>query len=74
MLFQSHIKFDSEVKTCNAHVATMSKLRAAPRQGHIDRLKSIYARAIRTKDYAVTCRTDQPGYSFLPEQDFDWTW
>ena len=43
-------------------------------QGHMDRLKRIYAYAIRTNDYAVRFRTDQPGYSFLPEQDFDWTY
>ena len=44
------------------------------RQGHMDRLKRIYAYAIRTKDCAVRFRTDQPDYSFLPEQDFDWTY
>ena len=38
----------------------------------MDRLKRIYAYAIRTRDYAV--RTDQPDHSFLPEQDFDWTY
>ena len=40
----------------------------------MDRLKRIYAYAMRTKDYAVRFRTDQPVYSFLPEQDFDWTY
>ena len=29
---------------------------------------------MRTIDYAVRFRTDQPEYSFLPEQDFDWTY
>ena len=43
----------------HAHVATMSRFRAAPRQGHMDRLRRIYAYAIRTKDYAVRFRTDQ---------------
>ena len=33
-----------------AHVASMSRFRAAPRQGHMDRLKRIYAYATRTKD------------------------
>ena len=55
-------------------VATMSTFRAAPRQGHMDRLKRIYSYAIRTKDYAIRFRTDQPDYSFLPDQDFDWTY
>ena len=37
----------------HAHVATMSRFRAAPRQGYMDRLKRIYACAIRIKDYAA---------------------
>ena len=48
----------------HAQVATMSRFRAAPRQGHMDRLKRIYSYAIRTKDYAIRFRTDQPDYSF----------
>ena len=55
-------------------VATMSRFRAAPRQEHMDRLKRIFSYVIRTKDYAIRFRTDQPDYSFLPDQDFDWTY
>ena len=40
----------------------------------MDRLKRIYSYAIRTRDYAIRFRTDQPDYSFLPDQDFDWTY
>ena len=40
----------------------------------MDRLKRIYSYAIRTKDYAIRFRTDQPDNSFLPDQDFDWTY
>ena len=58
----------------HAQVVTMSRFRAAPRQGHMDRLKRIYFYAIRTKDYAIRFGTDQPNYSFLPDQDFDWTY
>ena len=54
----------------HAQVATMSRFRAAPRQGHMDRLKRIYSYAIRTKYYAIWVRTDQPDYSFLPDQRF----
>ena len=57
-----------------AQVATMSRFRAASRQGHMDRLKRIYSYAIRTKDYEIRFRTEQPDYSFLPDQDFDWTY
>ena len=55
----------------HAQVATMSRFRAAPR---LDRLKRIYSYAIRTKDYAIRFKTEQPDYSFLPDQDFDWTY
>ena len=40
----------------------------------MDRLIRINAYAIWTKYYAVRFRTDQPDYSFLPGQDFDWTY
>ena len=40
----------------------------------MDRLKRIYSYAIRTKDYAIRFRTNQPDYSFLPDQDCDWTY
>ena len=58
----------------HAQVATMSRLRTAPKQGHMDRLKRIYSYAIRTKDYAIRFRTEQSDYSFLPDQDFVWTY
>ena len=48
----------------HAQVATMSRFRAAPRQGHMERLKRIYSDAIRTKDYAIRFRTDQPDFLF----------
>ena len=57
----------------HTQVATMSRFRVASRQGHMNRLKSIYSYAIRTRDYVIRFRTDQPDYSFLPDQDFDWT-
>ena len=52
----------------------MSRFRVTPRQGHMDRLKRIYSYDIRTKDYAIRFRTDQPDYSSLPDQDVDWTY
>ena len=58
----------------HAQVSTMSRFRVAPRQGHMDRLKRIYSYAIMTKDYAIRFRTDQPDYSFLPDQYCDWTY
>ena len=55
-----------------AQVITMSRFQAQPRQGHLGRLKRIYAYVIRTKDYAIRFRTTQPDYSYLPDQNFDW--
>ena len=40
-----------------AQVITMSRFQAQPRQGHLERLKRIYAYVIRTKDYAKNNRT-----------------
>ena len=37
-----------------AQVITMSRFRAQPRNGHLERLKRIYAYIIRTKDYATS--------------------
>ena len=58
----------------HAQEATMSRFKAAPRQEHMDRLKRIYSYAIRTKDYAIRFRTDQPDNCFVPDQKFDWTY
>ena len=51
----------------HAHVVTMSRFRAARRQGHMDTIKKIYAYAIRTKDYAARFRTEKPDYSYLQQ-------
>ena len=51
----------------HAQVATMSRFRAAPRKGYMDRLKRIYSYAIGTNDYAIRFRTDPPDYSFIPD-------
>ena len=37
----------------HAHVAPMSRFRAAPRQGHMDRLKGSMLMQFRTKGYVV---------------------
>ena len=47
-----------------AQVITMSRFRAQPRKGRLDRLKRIYAYVIRTKDYAARFRTTEPDYSY----------
>ena len=50
----------------------MSRFQAQPRQGHLERLKRIYAYVIRTKDYATRFRITEPDYSYLHNQNFDW--
>ena len=54
-----------------SQVVSMSRFRAAPGEGHLERLKRIYAYAIRTKDYAIRFGVHQPDYSYLPGQNFD---
>ena len=60
-------RFDSQ-----AQVVSMSRVRAQPREGYLERLKMIYAYVIRTKDYATRFRTTESDYSYLPDQNFDW--
>ena len=55
-----------------AQLFSMSRFRAQPRQGHLERLQRIYAYVIRSKDYATKFRTNEPDYSYLPDQNFDW--
>ena len=55
-----------------AQVISISRFRAQPRQGHLQRLQRIYAYVIRTKDYATRLRITEPDYSYLPEQNFEW--
>ena len=63
-------RFDIQTQVATS----MSRFRAAPRQGHMNRLKRIYSYAIMTKDYEIRFRTDQPDYSFLHDPDLEWTY
>ena len=53
-------------------VMTLSSFRAAPRRGHMDRIKRIYGYLHKMRDGVIRFRTDEPDYSALPDQDFDW--
>ena len=53
-------------------VMTMSGFRVAPRQGHLDRVKRIYSYLSKMRHAIIRIRTEEPDYSGLPEQDFDW--
>ena len=55
-------------------VMTMSSFRAAPCQGHLDRVKRIYGYLAKMKHGVIRIRTDEPDYSGLPNQEFDWAY
>ena len=53
-------------------VMTMSGYRVAPRIGHMDRVKRICSYLAKFKHAALRVRTEEPDYSDLPDQDYDW--
>jgi hypothetical protein len=53
-------------------VMTLSSFRAAPRQGHLERVKRIYGFLARFRSATIRIRTAEPDYSSLPSFDFDW--
>ncbi len=57
---------------CTA-VMTMSRFRAAPRQGHLDRVKRIIGYLAKMRDSVIRIRTEKPDFSALPEKHYDWT-
>ena len=54
------------------HVMSMSSFRAAPRVGHLDRLKRIVGYLVKMKFGYIRIRTDEPDYSMLDEAKYDW--
>ena len=53
-------------------VMTMSRFRAAPRQGHLTRVCQIIGHLSKMRHSAIRIRTSEPDYSSLPEKVFDW--
>ena len=53
-------------------VMTLSGFRVAPRVGHMKRVKRVYAYLSKFRDAVIRIRVDEPGFSSLPEQNFDW--
>ena len=54
-------------------IMTMSRFRAAPREGHMKRMKRIYG---YMKQYLKGCirgRVDLPNYTDLQQVKYDWT-
>ena len=48
----------------------MSSFRAAPKRGHVDRLKLIYGYLAKIKHATIRIRTDEPDLSSVPENEF----
>ena len=53
-------------------VMTMSSFRAAPRVGHLERLKRICGYLYRMKNGFIRVRTEEPDYSSMPHHEYDW--
>ena len=53
-------------------VMTMSRFRACPRSGHIERLKRMYGYLKKYKHGAIRIRTELPDMSDVPDIEHDW--
>ena len=55
------------------HVMSLSRIRAQPRKGHLDRAKRIVGYLLFLPDGAIRFRTGEPDFSSLKDQEYDWT-
>ena len=53
---------------------TLSRFRAAPRQGHLDRVCRIHGYLRKYRNGIIRIRTEEPDYSDLPVVEYDWTY
>ena len=53
-------------------VMSMSSFRVAPREGHLERLRRICGYLYKMKNGFIRIRTEEPDYSDLPEQHYEW--
>ena len=51
---------------------TMSRFRAFPRQGHLDRAKRIIGYLSKMRHAVIRIRTEEMNFSDLPCKEFDW--
>ena len=52
---------------------SLSRFRAQPRKGHLDRAKRIVRYLLFLPDGAIRFRTGEPDFSSLKDQEYDWT-
>ena len=55
------------------HVMSLSRFRAQPRKGHLDRAKRIVGYLLFLPDGANRFRPGEPDFSSLKDQEYDWT-
>ena len=55
------------------HVMSLSRFRAQPRKGHLDRAKRIVGYLLFLPNGAIRFRTGEPDFSSLKDQEYDWT-
>lgn len=55
------------------HVMSLSSFRAAPRRGHLDRMKRIYGYLMKFKTGTIRIRTAMPDFSDLAYEEHDWS-
>ncbi len=53
---------------------TLSHFRAAPRQGHMDRVKRIHGYLSKMRHAVIRIHTDEPNYSDIPVKVYDWAY
>jgi hypothetical protein len=53
-------------------VMTLSRFRAMPRQGHLDRIKRVYGFLSKMRHGTIKIRTDAPDYSSVPVKMYSW--
>ena len=55
------------------HAMSLSRFRAQPRKGHLDRAKRIVGYLLFLPDGAIRFRIGEPDFSSLKDQEYDWT-
>ena len=55
------------------HVMSLSRFRAQPRKGHLDRAKRIVGYLLFLPDGAIRFRIGESDFSSLKDQEYDWT-
>ena len=55
-------------------IMTLSRFRAAPRQGHLDQLKRVYGYVQKFSSAYIRVRTEMPDYSNIEHMKYDWAY